>query len=471
MLQTLLNNLTALRSFFSQAFFLSAFIPTLVFAFLNGLLLYEWSDWFHQWVTTHLPNTLTLSFSHTFAFTALFFAIWILSYATAAATQYWTRILEGKNWPPFLRDDGIRCQVKRHNRLQTDRDKASKIRNDLRAKQNDWDKQMTLARSKTTLADEFDKQCTQLRDNSAFPSRLHEQLKAIQRSGHLARDEAHRQEEKAPERENRAQQRSSRPYLKKLNHIKKKSLAGKRIEAEELQELIDGMAENAARMESLDKDITDLREYAENHASREVQRQEDELVAEFSVNEDYQPTRFGNIGLLAKTYIKKVYGCDLALVWNTLSELLEKPKTGSDKAASDNANSEKLQAHQTHLDFLVANLCFFSVLIFSWTLVFSLSGHPIVAVLFFLIGSGICSNVWYTAAVEQYRMLQQFTISLFSGPIRFQLLQELRAPLPADVEEERGIWKSFNKAFRVTSAVKDEAGSNFRYKHPPPPPS
>jgi hypothetical protein len=171
---------------------------------------------------------------------------------------------------------------------------------------------------------------------------------------------------------------------------------------------------------------------------------------------------------LAKTYVQKAYDCDLTLVWNTLGELLEQGKAAPDKPASDKGNLDKLQAHKTHLDFLVANLCFFSTLTFVWALVFSFYGHPFLAISFLLIGSGICRHVWYTAAVEQYRLLQHFTISLLSGPVRFRLLQELRAPLPADADGERSIWRAYNEAFKINPAVGDAARRNFRYKHPSP---
>src|SRR6266404_8263914 len=100
MLGSLISSLTSLREFFSKSFFIGAFLPTLVFVFINTLILFAWSWPVHDWIRTQLLDSAAVDKAVTF--TILFIALWIGSIVTSALTPLGTRTLEGANWWDWL---------------------------------------------------------------------------------------------------------------------------------------------------------------------------------------------------------------------------------------------------------------------------------------------------------------------------------------------------------------------------------
>lgn len=404
MLQALIASLGSLRTFLVPAFFLGAFVPTLVFAFLNGLLLFAWTESFHNWFVAHFLNAP--AGEKTFAFTVAFFTIWVVAYATASLTPFWMRTLEGKTWPEVLRDIGVKSQLERRRRLRDARDEAARISVDIRGDSRKWETELALP-------------------PPAGESALRKKRREILKPG----------------------------VERLLTPLKRRMFAGRLITHRELNVLVRRICVSGATP----PDVLDaLIKYAQNRAEIELWRKDAEINANFGTTEEFEPTRFGNIGFLAKSYLREAYACDLDLAWSALTRVVEK-----DKSASDT-----LQACKTQLDFLVANFWLFLMFILTWTLVFLLSGKIFLGTSFLVVGAMICSQVWYGAAVEQYRVLQNLIVSILSGPIRFQLLQELRAPLPLDAWDEREIWRAYRECFKLDPAAAAQARPNFEYHHP-----
>ena len=67
--------------------------------------------------------------------------------------------------------------------------------------------------------------------------------------------------------------------------------------------------------------------------------------------------------------------------------------------------------------------------------------------------------VWYRAAAEQYRSFADVAMTLFDT-FRFDLLRQMGVKLPADVQEERWIWKNLDQL----ATFGEE--QNFQYEPP-----
>src|SRR5258708_28413389 len=117
MLSSLLSGLPSLRDFFSRAFFIAAFIPALLFVFINAAILYVWNWPVHDWINANLLKPTGAN--QAIVFTGLFFFIWINAYLVSSLTPLWTRSLEGSNWWPWLRDLGAKPHLKRFLKLNT----------------------------------------------------------------------------------------------------------------------------------------------------------------------------------------------------------------------------------------------------------------------------------------------------------------------------------------------------------------
>src|SRR5919109_3978015 len=125
MLSTLLTSLTSLRDFFSRAFLIAAVLPTLFFLFLNAVIFYLWSWPVHKFLRTQIIDSTTVD--RAIILVALFFAVWILSYVIAALTPLWIRTLEGRNWWPWLREEGVKYHLDCYRELSQRINKAVEI--------------------------------------------------------------------------------------------------------------------------------------------------------------------------------------------------------------------------------------------------------------------------------------------------------------------------------------------------------
>ena len=111
------------------------------------------------------------------------------------------------------------------------------------------------------------------------------------------------------------------------------------------------------------------------------------------------------------------------------------------------------------LDFLVVSYWLSLLLSSLWAITFALNGEVLGALLAAVLGPSSCWIFWYGAAVEQYRTLQSLITSSLNTS-RFQVISDLRLSLPADLLEERDIWRT------IDFAIGNGEPLNIRYQHP-----
>jgi hypothetical protein len=81
------------------------------------------------------------------------------------------------------------------------------------------------------------------------------------------------------------------------------------------------------------------------------------------------------------------------------------------------------------------------------------------AVLSAVVGPLSCWWLWYSAAVEQYRALQDLILSSLEA-LRFDVLKDLRIKLPEDLNKERELWQI------IDISISNGEPQTLAYQHP-----
>ncbi len=407
MLSSLLTQLTSLQAFFSRAFLIAALLPTLLFLFLNAVIFYLWSWPVHDWVRSQLLDATVSVLDKTILFAGFFFALWIASYITAALTPLWIRTLEGRNWWSWLSKGGATYHLNRYRDLSLQIEKAVRIHVDIDRNRKKWDQKI----------------------QNAFTGA-------------------------GPGKSGAASTTNTQNLIKGLQGD---SAIHKLIEFKDLESLVDTYDQELRTLGATDtlkrlaSDITLLIDYASIRAKGEYSGCLNERNLNFGEVAKIAPTKFGNIGLSAQAYATRAYGCNLALIWSSLRHAAEKTEN----------IAKELENCKSRLDFLVA--CFWLTLLLAveWALLFAFNGDVLPALIIAFAGPLICWMLWYGAAVEQYRSLQDLIISLLNH-LRFQVLSDLRLGLPIDLNEERELWRV------IELGIGSGEPFNLRYQHPSP---
>jgi hypothetical protein len=389
MLSSLLSSLTSLRDFFSRAFFIAAFIPALLFVFINGAIFYVWSWPVHKWMAANLFKSAVVSQMVVFA--GFFFFIWINAYLVSSLTPLWTRTLEGSNWWTWLRDQGSMSHVKRfsqlNNRIETAVNNYANIERDRQL----WGERVVSAiAGPHPIA------------GAAMPTPVTScQVKKLQ-------------------------EKQSKNKIITYDEIRT-------VREAQINEI--GCSGNTAALQHLAGPIELLINYAISRSVNQHLLALNERNMDFPEQADIAPTRFGNIGQTAQTYAVRAYACNLTHFWSILRRVAQK----------DDATAKSLENTKSQLDFLVAGYWLSLTLAGEWAAIFSWSGDWGAALASALAGSLICWLWWYNAAVEQYRALQDLITSCLTS-YRFQVLTELHIGVPTDIEEERDLWRIVDQA-------------------------
>lgn len=385
MLSGLLSSLTSLSDFLSRGFFIGAFLPTVVFTFVNGLTIYVSSWEFRRWFNDTFLQAQTAGV--TLMLVAGFFAIWIASFVVAALTGWWIKLLEGANWWDWLRKPGVEYHKVRLAALNCAIEAAvlryGKIEN----------------------------------QREAWRAAVEEACKAPK--------PANGPDPKVPGLVGKLQETQRRDETIEFAEIE----ALQQAFVEDIK-LSPGGRDSASAVEV-------LTDYAFRRSLREHGRLETIKRGEFGEVDEIRPTRFGNIGLMAEAHALRAYRCNLTLVWAELLRAVE----AEDKSSITAINDCKMQ-----LNFFV--VLFWSTLVVAsvWSLLFAIHGHSIFALAFALGGPLVAVLFWYEAASEQYRALQNVIISCLNGPARFRLFRDLHLQLPQDIAAERVLWEKVNFA-------------------------
>jgi len=195
--------------------------------------------------------------------------------------------------------------------------------------------------------------------------------------------------------------------------------------------------------------LTLLIKYAVNRAKSEHSRWLNERNMNYGAEEEIAPTKFGNVGLTAQAYTMRAYQCNLVRIWSALRRVAEK----------DENTAKAFENCKSQLDYLVACFWLSLVLATEWALLLASRGDWFWAVTAATTGPLICWLLWYGAAVEQYRVLQDLISSSFNA-LRFQVLTDLRFPLPIDLAEERELWRA------IDFGIGNGEPLNLRYQYP-----
>jgi hypothetical protein len=406
MLSTLLSQISALQGFFSKYFVLGSFCPVLAAVFLNGLAGYFVFDDWHAFVDANLVEA---SFTAgTLTVTSLAVGLALAAYVLSSLSTFLRQVLEGKgavwSWigPMF-----IPAQNRRRAAMIAGLEKAGMDLIDLRDSA-DWLERLRLARAEGT--------------------RLHPRAK-INLPAAIT--------------ETLAQYERRRAQHKRLEIPQLEALVGE-IETQ----LKAGDADADATLAKQQERVVKLVHYAENRTRQHQVRLQNELNSNYGL-QDVAPTRMGNIANATQSYALRRYHCNLDSIWSNLQIVAETDKNWP----------ERMQTAKAQLDFMVACVWLSVVSSIGWMVAFTwlVPGRIGLAVVA-LLGPGL-AYVWYRAATEQYRSFSDLMMTTLDT-FRLNLLQAMRLPLPADVEEEREIWNDLDRLSTFGEI------RNFRYKHP-----
>jgi hypothetical protein len=404
MLSTLLSSLTTLRDFFSRAFFVAAFIPTLLFFSINAVVAYIWSWPFHNWISRELIDATGVRQAILFA--ALFFFLWVASYVVAALTPLWTRTLEGQNWWNWLREPGKKYHLARYQSLSDQINGAVQIYARIERRREGWQREIEAAKEDALRGP--------LSGSSPSPDTQERIMKA--RSLQTA------------------QQVIPLDELTNIYDTYVKEIRAKGV---------------TDQLRSFAQDIVSLTDYVHDIAVGQHSRLLIERNMQFGNPENIAPSAFGNVGQTAQAYAMRAFNCNLAGIWSALRHVAEK----------DEKTSSALENCKSQLDFLVACYWFSLLLALGWALIFTCYGDSKGAILSALLGPLICWMWWYGAAVEQYRLLQDLIVSTLNS-LRFEVLTDFHCTLPTDLPEERDLWRA------IDFAIGNGEPLNIRYQSP-----
>lgn len=396
MFPALITGLTSLRDFLSRSFLVAAFLPTLMFLTINALILFVWNWPVHDWFRREVLDASALDKTVTVAI--LFFFVWLASYLVSALTPFWTRILEGRNWWNWLHASGVEKHLERFDEIQRRINSAVQIYVNIENNRSRWSDEIKKAMSDTVYKGGPPAQIP-----PGFGTTTEEQIRTLKKTAASAK---------------------TLVTYTDLNDLVAKYCLEIRAR------------QNPPDFQGYANDIKLLSDDAYNRALQEHTRLATDRGLEFGNREDVAPTRFGNVGMSAQAFSMRAYQCNLALISSSLRRAIAKEQ--------DTATT--LENCKSQLDFFVA--CFWLSLFqaFGWAVTFAICGECVGAIASVLAGPAICWLLWYGAAVEQYRVLQSLLMSAVNSPLRFQVLSDLRIGLPADITEERELWRSINLA-------------------------
>lgn len=424
--------LDRLTGFFSKYFLLASFFPILIFAFVNGLLLYAHSEAFRALVAGYTELNATVQAFYGFS---LLIGLAVLAYLLSAVKLSLQELLEGKHWPEarwFRWLAGEWLAGRQHRRLAEMEARlldARVNRRQVRNSHRKWRDELAQARRDGKATEQpppYDPH------NSAAARALRE----------------------VEDRRNRGEP------------IPPTSLAD--AVGELAAELRLGDADDpAAAAGALDRDhvrVLRLMQYAEERWDRAYVDRFNERQACFG-DGSVRPTRFGNVAETIQSYAATRYFLNLDAFWTRLQQVLQ----------GHEAFYAALQDAKTQLDFTVAMFwltvgtagVWFAIFLFMAAgvpvpfLAFAIGG-PLLALLPFLavaLAGPALALLWYRLGVTAYVTFAQVVRSAVDL-YRFELLRALHVALPADLARERRLWDALNRISAYGERV------DLRYEHP-----
>lgn len=416
MLGTLLEKLGTLLP---KNFIIANLFPMLLFAAVNGLMLYWFSDTFRHAVRSYF--TMNAGEQALIGFPILI-AITLAAYIFSTLNLLQREILEGEHLPGRLQSALIAGQRRRADETDEQVLQVKKLRRSL--KDFDGPERITAARD---IGNTLQTLCVYSKSSAA----------AIAVAG-LARK----------------RMRNQMINLEELNN------AVGRLEQEMRACPVDIL--NPALPDCDNKVLLDRDEGTFLKCLEYIKtRVENDYNAVFNKKEfNYSsfrlaPTAMGNIAESVRGYTLSRYAMNLDAFWSRLQKIL----------IDDEKFYSTLVDAKTQLDFLISffwlTVCFTII----WTVELLYLRRSLLAFLLVAVGGPLLSVLWYRIALQNYRAFADIcrtSVDLY----RFQLLGLLHIEQPKGNLHERETWVKVNEMIGF-----GEPSAKVRYHHPPPPKS
>lgn len=395
MLGTLLEKIGTLLP---KNFIIANLFPMLLFAAMNGLMLYWLSDRFHQAVQNYLAMDVAVQALIGFP---ILIALSLAAYIFSTLNLFQREILEGRYGPKRLKETLTAAQQKRADRSAGDFEEIKVSRRQLK------------------------------------------RLKGVKRLSDARADGNKLQAPCAYDETSAASQA--------VASLEKKRLKFAVITSVEFENAITLLGAELSRCPVdyelppppdvdhkilLDADHVTLVQcltYAES-------RIENEYVALFNKREfnfsgfTVAPTTMGNIAESVRGYARSRYAMNLDPFWSRLQKIL----------IDDDKFYSMLVDAKTQLDFMISlfwvTVSFTSI----WTIELLVLRRSVRLFLLVVVGGPILSILWYRIALQNYRAFADIcrtSVDLY----RFQLLDLLHVKRPLGSRQERKIWAEVNR--------------------------
>jgi hypothetical protein len=405
MLTAVFDRLTALTS---KYFIVSAFVPVLAFAFLNGLLAYANSGSFRARVNGQTTTTR--------AFDAIVFIIGaaVVAYVVWSLAGFFRQVLEGQRLrrTSFVSRKLTGAQLERRTRLREDYAEARGCAAEIGQKIKQWRDSLIAA------ADEGAKKSPG--KNTYGPDAT------------------------ALRRLRERQRRAEAPSVADLDHAVQEL-------SDALRENDIGVAHNGTNRHTLKEDRSEL--------YRLIDRAQDEwnfreltlatrLQSRFGA-EAIAATAFGNVGESLRSYALTRYRMNLETFWSRFQPLLQRHKDFYGA----------LQDAKVQLDFLVSCLLLSALTTVVWVVALPFgTASPLIFLAVALLGP-LITWMFYLAAVENYVAFGE-TVRTSIDLYRLEVLDALHVRQPSGLRDERVLWNALQQ---VSSF--GEAWLDIGYRH------
>ena len=407
MLTTMLDRLGTLLS---RQFIVSYFVPVLVFAFLNALLLAWQVSAFRVWAPAQFEGLKG------FYALPVLIGFAVVAYFISSVSVYLRQVLEGRR---LLPDVLLKEWVQQQHALRESM--SSRLKN---ARDRSYELQRQKPHWRARLVNAGDQGLAAPRGADSY-------------------DESNAAAREIAELEKRRT---------KVEAVSKEDIETAVTALESVLEVMDrgaGTADARRLYEDYLK-LLEILDYAEEVANIERSAAMNDVERSFSVDE-LRATRMGNVAAALDSYGETRYRMNLAVYWSRMQLIIQ------DKKEIYGA----LVDAKCQLDFLVV-CCWLCILTSAGWLV-GMQWLPFSWLLYLLvlIVVPIGARFFYLLAVENYAVMADLiksTVDLF----RFQLLRNLHVPQPGGIRQERALWAALGD---LTSG---KEGLEISYQHDGP---
>jgi hypothetical protein len=406
--------LQQLNSFFSKYFLIGSFFPVLIFAFVNGMLLY-----LHVPATEHWLQVFAGVSAATQALwiTVLLIALTIAAYVLAGISLPLREFMEGRNWPAvklfrrLLTDTLDERQTAQYQKQSDAILRIRVIRRDVRKGRAAWQDALGEARRK---GNEKQKSPDTDPARSDAARRIHDVTRTVDLEGDVTMKQIR---EAVADLVSCLTAASADPPAG-LNdaQMERWDPHGYASTLSELQDALLRAIDSVER--SLDRAFIDRYTQRDACFGPDIVR----------------PTRLGNIAEAMHSYAADRYSLSLDTFWPRFQAVLQ----------ADAAFFAMVQETKTQLDFLVSMFWLTAGTLGVWLIALVATGtDPLLFVVVAAAGPALLWW-WYSLAETAYATFAEVirtSVDLF----RFKLMEALHVAPPIDIERERALWNALNQ--------------------------